>query len=160
MSPRNFSIFYNGNEFPQTFDKNDLMTDILNNFIKNNNTKDISKFLFIINGKEISFNFLKKGRIKAEMYERKKIFAFKLNINIRNWKLENILCPECKNLAFITYNDEIISLECKICNKKTNYSISEFMDIQLESSNLRRERIRTKIKIKIMFCLQSSASKK
>jgi hypothetical protein len=118
MSPRNFSIFYNGNEFPQTFDKNDLMTDILNNFIKNHKTKDISKFLFITNGKEISFNFLKKGRIKAEMYKRKKIFAFKLNININNWKLENILCPECKNLAFITYNDEIISLECKICNKK------------------------------------------
>ena len=140
MNSMNLNISYNGNKYNQPFNKNDLMIDILNNFMKKM-TKDKSKFIFIANGKEISFNFLKKGRIKAEMYEKKIILAFNLNIdinkNINNWKLENILCPDCKNLAFITYNDEIISLECKICNKKNNYSISEFIDMQLENSILR-----------------------
>ena len=140
MNSMNLIISYNGNKYNQPFNKNDLMIDILNNFMKKM-TKDKSKFIFIANGKEISFNFLKKGRIKAEMFEKKIISAFNLNIdiNINNWKLENILCPDCKNLAFITYNikDEMISLDCKICNKNNKYTISEFMDIQLESSIIR-----------------------
>ena len=55
----------------------------------------------------------------------------------KDWKLENILCPECKNLAFIIYNNESITLECKICNKKSNYSLNEFIDLQFECSNFK-----------------------
>ena len=139
MNSKNFIIYYNGIKITQEFEKNDLMIDILNNFKKKNVAKNKRKFIFINNGKEISFNFLEKGRIKAKMYKGKIILAFNIdtNTNINKWKLENILCPDCKNLAFITYNDEIISLECKICNKKNNYSISEFIDMQLENSILR-----------------------
>jgi len=138
------NIIYNGIEDKQSFNNNDLMIDVLKKYI-NKKSIDKEQNLFIANGKKISFEFLKKGRIKAEMYKGKKIIAFNLNrnknknINKNYWKLENILCPNCKNLAYITYNDEEITLECKICSssKKNKYSISEFMDIQYEISFLR-----------------------
>jgi surface protein len=94
---------------------------------------------FISNGKKISFRYLERKKIKAQAFIGRKIFAFNLirNKDKKNWKLENILCPECKNLAFIIYNDESIILDCRICNKKNNYSLNEFMDIQFEISNFR-----------------------
>ena len=135
MNSKKILIYYKRIEYEETFEKNDLMINILKKFSK---IHEIEKHCFIINGKEISFNFLENGRIKADMYNGKKIIALNLKSE-KNWKLENVLCPECKNLAFITYNlnEETICLECKKCNKKNNYSISQFMDIQLDSSNIK-----------------------
>jgi len=81
------------------------------------------------------------------------------------WKLENILCPECKDLAFITYNDETISLECKKCVKTINYSLSELIDMQYKSSILRCDECNSIINIyddnnELYICSQCQCDKK
>lgn len=138
MSSSKLIIYYNGYNYPRSFEKNDLFIDILKKFMKEMKI-DLRGHYFISNGKKISFRYLEKKRIKAQDYAGKRIFAFNLIKSkvSKDWKLENILCPECKNLAFITYNDEIITLECKKCTKKNIYSLNEFMDVQYESSSFR-----------------------
>ena len=140
MNSKNLIIYYNGYDYLKSIDKNDLLIDVLKKFMKDYKIDKRGRF-FISNGKKISFRYLEKRKIQAQAYIGKKIFAFNLTKikNKKDWKLENILCPECKNLAFINYNDESITLDCKKCNKKTNYSLNEFMDIQFEISNLRCE---------------------
>jgi hypothetical protein len=138
MNSQNLIIYFNGYNYLKSIEKNDLLIDILRKFMKEHKI-DKRGHYFISNGKKISFRYLEKERIKAQAYIGRKIFAFNLSKfkDKKEWKLENILCPECKNLAFITYNDESITLYCTICNKKNNYSLTEFMDIQFESSNFR-----------------------
>ena len=138
MSSKNLIIYYNGYNYVKSISKDDLMIDILQKFLKEKKIERKARY-FISNGKKISFKYLNTGKIKAEAFIGRTIYAFNLkqNKDKKDWKLENILCPECKNLAFITYNDENITLDCRICNKKNNYSLNEFMDIQFESSNFR-----------------------
>ena len=138
MNSKNLVIYFNGYNYLKSVDGNDLLYDILKKFMKEHNI-DKRGHYFISNGKKISFRYLERKKIKAQAFIGRKIFAFNLirNKDKKNWKLENILCPECKNLAFIIYNDESIILDCRICNKKNNYSLNEFMDIQFEISNFR-----------------------
>ena len=138
MNSKKLVIYLDGYNYLKSVDGNDLLYDILKKFMKEHNI-DKRGHYFISNGKKISFRYLERKKIKAQAFIGRKIFAFNLirNKDKKNWKLENILCPECKNLAFIIYNDENIILDCKICNKKINYSLNEFMDIQFEISNFR-----------------------
>ena len=46
------------------------------------------------------------------------IFVFNLNINKNNDKINDIICPECKDLAFLNVNNEIISLKIVLANIK------------------------------------------
>jgi len=136
MNSNELIFYYNGYKHLKSIEKNDSLREILKKFMKENKIEKKDHY-FISNGKKISMKSLKEKPIKAKEFSGKKIFVFNLNAikDKKDWKFENILCPECQNLAFIIYNNETITLDCKICNKKSNYSLNEFMDVQFESSN-------------------------
>ena len=129
-------FYYKGYKHEKSIEDNDSLREILKKFMNENKIEKRDHY-FISNGKKISLKSLKEKPMKAIEFSGKKIFVFNLNtIKDKNdWKLENILCPECQNLAFIIYNNETITLDCKACNKKSNYSLNEFMDLQFEISN-------------------------
>ena len=58
-----------------------------------------------------------------------------LNLDIksirRNEQLDYLICPECEEIALITFNKDKISIEnCPNNHKLSNLSIDEFMDFQ------------------------------
>ena len=61
------------------------------------------------------------------------INVFNLDIkNIkRNEQLDYLICPECEEIALITFNKDKISIEnCPNNHKLSNLSIDEFMNFQ------------------------------
>ena len=96
-------------------------------------TKNKKDLYFIFDGKIKSF----APKIKIGEFHKKsiKIFVFKMNKKeiINNEKENNIICPEadCKNLAFLSFNDDKVSMNCSIKNHSfINLNFKKFLEIQ------------------------------
>ena len=118
--------FYYGNK-KQTLKisgKNKLIFDIL---------KDYS-LTFLYKGKNMLLNKEKKlGEINKQKRTSLKIIVLNLNKKYKNdnKELKNIICPECKNLSIINFNDEDkISLNCVKKDNIQDLSINEFIRSQ------------------------------
>ena len=112
LEDRNLNIFY---QYSKTIDAN------------------INDLLFLYNGKKISLNDF---QIIINMLKSNKniiISVYNLNINKKNDNIyENLICPSCKNLTFLNFNDNNIN-NCKNM-KECSYeykSITEFMSNQI-----------------------------
>ena len=123
------TIFYMNGKIEESNKKNNLIIDILRIFsikIK----KDINELYFIVNGKKLLLNDLKKKKTTVNILKNKKIFAFEIRKVKNNWKLNNIICPYCKNLALMEYNKELISLKCSNKHSYEKLSLKEFIEYQ------------------------------
>ena len=112
---------------------------------KDNNIHDILKkysididrnqkeLKYIFNGKLFSFENLNEKMLKKLHKSKKSIMTFnskKTKNNIEHY-LNNIICPDCKTLSTMIYNDEFISLEECVNNHIFKYNnINEFMEEQ------------------------------
>ena len=95
----------------------------------------LNDLLFLYKGKNIA---LWNSQIINNLFKSKKnIIILVYNINI-NYKIDNIsdniICPDCKNLTFLNFNDNNIN-NCKnnhenVCSNEYT-SITEFMDNQI-----------------------------
>ena len=131
MKNMKIKIYYMNNKYEKSYENNELIIDILKN-CSVEFKKNIEELYFIENGNRLLLNDLEKKKLKADLYKNKIIFAFDLiKVKKKNiWKLNNIICPECKNLALMTYNDELITLNCSNNHSFKNLSLNEFIESQ------------------------------
>ena len=123
-------FIYMNNTYESFFEKDSLIIDAIRKYMENIN-KNIEDFYFTYKGKKIKIN----NRHKIKEYNCNNniiISIFYLKPDKRNHELENIICPECKNLALLNINDDKISIENCINNHLiTDISINNFMDSQI-----------------------------
>ena len=111
-------------------DQQTLITEVLLNYSKILK-KNINQLYFVYNGKQLSFNNNKT--IKEFKKNNIKIFIFNLEKkeNKNNEKLNQIICPECENLAVAKIIEGKISIEKCIYNHKiSNLSVDLFIKLQ------------------------------
>ena len=94
-------------------------------------SKNIKKLYFLYNGKQLSINTKKK----IIDFNKKHLVINVFNLDIKNLKkkekIECVLCPECEEIATITFNKDKISIDnCPNNHKLSNLSIDEFMHFQ------------------------------
>ena len=127
-------FIYGNNRFDKICNnKNDLIIHILLEYASFIN-KDIKELYFIYNGKKIPFN----NSQKINNLKHNKITINVLNLNNRKEKkeLNQIICPECKEMAIINFDeDKIIINNCINKHNFINYSIAEFMKNQYISES-------------------------
>ena len=94
-----------------------------------NIVKNINDLFFLINGEIIS---LKDKRILND-FKKKKIKIFIINNNKKKnliKKENNILCPQCKDLAFVNFNEDKLSIYCSQNHTFSNVKLEEFLENQ------------------------------
>ena len=131
-------FIYRENKYEIILKDNILDINIFEEYSKKIDGK-INDLLFLYKGKNISF--INSQQIFNKFKYNKDIIISVYNININN-KIENIsenfICPECKNLTFLNFNDDNIN---NSKNKYTNdcsykyASISRFMNKQMLDEN-------------------------
>ena len=122
-------FIYGNNHFEKICnDKNESIIHILLEYSSIIN-KDMKELLFIYNGKQLSFknddkiSYLKNNKIK--------IFVLNLNNKKENKELNQILCPECKEMTILNFDeDKIVINNCINKHNNINYSINELMKNQ------------------------------
>ena len=109
--------------------ENEYVRDILDDYAKQIK-KD--KLYFMYNGKVLDLKKLNEKKVKDIFKSQKIIYVFDFNIKKQNnnWKLNNIVCPECKNLSIIKYNDDNISLDCFNKHSFEYLTVSDFIEVQ------------------------------
>ena len=123
-------IYINNKYSKKIKNNNTLIVDELKSFgsiISNN----INQLYFLCDGKKISFN----NKHKIKDFNRKNLLINVFNLDIKNIKrneqLDYLICPECEEIALITFNKDKISIEnCPNNHKLSNLSIDEFMNFQ------------------------------
>ena len=123
------TFIYGNNQFKKKCkDKNELIIDILLEYSSIIN-KDIKELYFISNGKKISY----KNKEKIKDLKKNKINIFVLNLNNKKEsnELDQIVCPECKEMAIMKFDqDKIIISNCIKNHIITNISINELIESQ------------------------------
>jgi len=125
-------IVYRENKYEIMLKDNKLDINIFDEYSKKINRK-INELLFLYQGKNLSL--INSQQIFHNSKFKKNIVISVYNININN-KInnisENFICPGCKNLTFLNFNDNNIN-NCKNkfidCSCKYT-SITEFMNKQ------------------------------
>ena len=131
-------FIYEKNNFEIKYEKTDSIGNAIKKYIK---LLSVSKkhLLFLYKG----INILENKIILEKLKNKKKIIiinVIKKDKSINN--IENIICPECKDLAFLNINeDNIIKLENCMNKHKNEYSINEF----LENQNIDENKIKCNI---------------
>ena len=133
------TFIYIKNKYEMKLDKENLsMKNVLIKYSSIINI-DLNDLLFIYNGKNLS-NYYNK---KINEINKIDLTIIVYNIKIRNNKmnkkneeLKNIICPECKNLAFIENDDNNIVSNCLNNHKYNDFTINSFINSQynIESS--------------------------
>ena len=106
--------------------KSELMIDSLNNFSKAVKL-NLSELYFCYKGKPVTIN----KPISKYTEKDIKIFVYNLKRNSEKENINQIICPECYNLALINiYSDKISISNC--CNKHNtiNLPLSEYTENQ------------------------------
>ena len=126
-------FIYRENKYEIILKYNKLDLNIFEEYSKKINEKT-KNLLFLYKGKNIFFINFQKLFNKSIFKKNIIISVYNININNKtNIISEDFICPECKNLTFLNFNDNNIN-NCK--NKYTNYcsnkydSISDFMNKQ------------------------------
>jgi len=123
-------FIYRENKYEMTIE--DINLNIFYEYSKKINIK-MNDLLFFYKGKNIS---LINSQLILNTIKRNKIIiisVFNININHKFEDIhENLICPICKNLTFLNYNDNNINN----CNNKhltesQSISITEFMNNQI-----------------------------
>ena len=93
-------------------------------------TKKMKDLLFLYKGKKISLN---KNIILGQTKKTIIISVFYLpKFNNNNSEKSYIICPECKNLAFLNGNNEKITIDnCINKHKNVDLSINDFIKSQI-----------------------------
>ena len=124
-----FNFFYGNNIYKRTYkDKNALIIHILleYSYIINKNLKEL---YFLYKGKKFSFE--NKERISKFNNKNIKIIVLNINNPKKNIKLNQMVCPECKELAIINIDeDKLLINNCINKHNLTNIPINEFIDNQ------------------------------
>ena len=125
----NIKFIYGNKQIEKNYkDENILIINILLEYSSIIN-KDIKELYFIYNGKNLSF----KNNEKIINLKNKNITINVLNLNNKKEKkeLNQIICPECKELAIINFNEDKISINKCINNHNIiDISINELMNNQ------------------------------
>ena len=127
-------FIYRGNKYEKVYKDENLKLSIFDEYLQKINRK-MNEILFLFKGKYISFKnnlFLMKI---LNPHNNIIITVYNLKRNITNDNIsDNIICPDCKNLTFLNFNDININ-NCKNIhmNEKSKEftSITEFMDNQI-----------------------------
>ena len=98
----------------------------------NQNIKD---FRFIHNGKDLLYH---KKLLSKKIEKNMTVFVFILNKFNHKKKLENIICPECKNPCLLNYTNE--NLTVNNCSEKHNILYLSFKDY-LDKINFEQEEL-------------------
>ena len=105
-------------------DQNQLIIHILLEYSSIIN-KDIKELYFIYNGKKLSF----KNNEKIKNLKNNNIIINILNLNKKeeNKELNQIICPECKEMGIINFDENKIIINCINKHNIIYYSINKFM---------------------------------
>ena len=122
---------YRNNSFDITYEDIDINESPIEKYIKIFGEKDL---LFLYKGK----NILEIKNILNKIKNNNIIIITVIKINKTKLKndIGNIICPECKKLAFLNINeDNFIKLDNCINNHKNEYLINEFIENQRIKEN-------------------------
>ena len=115
-------------KFEMILEGNDTIEVVLKKYAKLL-SKNINDLIFLYKGKNILLydNIKNRKKIKNKTYIQ--VFR-KTKKKYNNDELENIICPECKDLTFININGDNININGCINKHKKAYTINEFMKMQ------------------------------
>ena len=125
-------IYMNNNYEIKVNNENMIINNLLYKYVSILK-KEIKQLYFIYKGKYLSLNNNK--RMNEIDDNNLIIFVFDLYFqkhksnNDKNKELKHIICPECKNLAIINYNNDLFSLNCNK-HKFNNFTINLFLENQ------------------------------
>ena len=124
---------YEKNIYDMIIKCNDSIENTLEEYLKLLSSEK-GNLLFMYKG----VNLLENKNIikKINKFKKKNIIISIINKNKSQSlkEIENFICPECKNVAFININEDNISVNCM--NKhKSEYSINEFIESQKIEEN-------------------------
>ena len=147
------TFIYHHNNYEMILKENHSINSILDNYAKILK-ENLNDFFFLYKGKNIFLfneyllNPIKNKNIIIMVFKRTKEF---------NNDINNIICPNCKNLAFLNIKDDkIISIECNNNHKHIYSSMNEFMNNQkIDESKLNCNICTNKINLyndKNIFC--------
>ena len=125
------NFIYMNNKFEIKENKNTLLIEILKSYVKNINN-DINDFYFLYKGKKLIID--NKLKIKDLGRKNNKVIISVFNINIKKYnnEINNIICPDCGNLALINFVDDKLIIDSCINNHKNIYfSINNLITNQL-----------------------------
>ena len=130
-------FIYENNIYEMTVEENDSIENILDKYIK---LLSIEKkyLLFLYKGMNIIENKDKLNKLKNKNIIITIIYKDN-NKDIKE-ELKNIICPYCKDLAFININEDNININC-INNHKEEYFINNF----IERQNIKENEIKCNI---------------
>ena len=121
-------FIYGNNKFEKNLEsKNVLITSILSEYSQIIN-KNIKELYFLYKGRNISFN--NNEKINDLNNNNISIFVFNLKNKKEYKEFNQIICPDCKEIALIDFvEDDIITNNC-INKHNTKNPINEFMKNQ------------------------------
>ena len=130
-------FIYENNIYEMIVEENDSFENIIDKYIK---LLSIEKkyLLFLYKGMNIIENKDKLNKLKNKNIIITIIYKDN-NKDIKE-ELKNIICPDCKELAFININEDNININC-INNHKEEYFINNF----IESQNIKENEIKCNI---------------
>ena len=129
-----FTFIYMNNIYKITIKNKEELTEELIKYARAIG-KYTTKLYFLYKGKPLTFEK------RQYIFDYKKtyiIFVYDLEIKTeKNEEIENVLCPECGNLAsIIINNDNKLSIQnCKNKHKISNLTIDTFLFLQLNYNN-------------------------
>ena len=144
------TFIYAKNKYETKIESNKTFEDIIQDYSKILKKRK-EELYFLYKGKNIFINNEKLSLKKLEKNNNIFISVYDLNLkkNTTKKKLtsQNTICPECKNLAFLNFNEDKITIENCINNHKFNLSIGDFIKSQIIDEK----------NIKCDFCLNSKS---
>lgn len=120
------TFIYHHNSYKMIIKENNSINHILNEYASLLN-ENINDFLFLYKGKNLilgqnSINLTKNVNVIIMVFKRKKY----------NNGINDIICPDCKNLAFLNIKDDKnIEIDCHYHHKHAYSSMNEFMNTQI-----------------------------
>ena len=148
----NVYFVFEGKDINIQCKEDEKMKIIFNKFIEKINV-DITSVYFMYSGNIIRNDELSLGEIINEIDKARnqiKIIVSKKDTDIPNLSFEKskeIICPECKESAFIYFNNYKISFKCKNVHELKDYCFEEYEKTQ-------------KIDISKISCQQCKVNKK
>ena len=123
-------FIYGNNKFEKIYNgKNELIINILLNYSSMIN-KNINELYFIYKGKKLPYN--KTETISNLQNNNIVIIIINLNKSKENKDINQIICPGCKELAIINFDeDKMLINNCINKHNYFNISINEFMEKQI-----------------------------
>ena len=122
------TFIYMKNISKKNYDGDESIIEILKLYSLNI-VKNINDLFFLINGEIISL----KDKRTLKNFKKKKINIFIINNNKKKnfiKKENNILCPKCKDLAFINFKEDKLSITCSQNHAFLNVKLEEFLENQ------------------------------